>query len=447
MKLWMDVMRDLESVMNDHERILDAWAEGGVDGVVFGPLVFGTSKLSKDAKSAPTGDVVAEAYDPNPAVYERLGVEPPKAPEHKLPEKRTLLEKTMIAAKDRGMQVYCMYADGGGGPGGDGHHLHDERTLASRLARMVDTLEHFPMADGAVMDGPEWGYEMAPHHMNHRSYFFNDLPDSVAPMAKDLGYDYQAMVGARDRLLDLFHNLDPVRIRAHARGGLVGAHHLDFSLVAAKEGIVFDGEGPPNRIILSAPSQNVVTAHITGRAAHAGLEPEKGISALLIAAEILGRLPLGRIDEETTANIGRMEGGLKRNIIPEQAFLDGEFRSRSDEKLADVERKFRGVFEEVASRFPKAKIDLDIVNTYQAYNVDPNADAVAIIGEALAHIGLEPILETTGGGSDANVFIGKGISAIPVGIGVRDFHTTWETAVIAEVLQGAQMCQRIIKGS
>ena len=233
----------------------------------------------------------------------------------------------------------------------------------------------------------------------------------------------------------------------HEEGGLVGAHHLDFSMVAAKEGIVFDGEGPPNRIILSAPSQNVVTAQITGRAAHAGLEPEKGISALLIAADILGRLPLGRIDEETTANIGRMEGGLKRNIIPEQAFLDGEFRSRSNEKLADVERKFRGVFEEVASRFPEAKIDLDIVNTYQAYNVDPNNDAVAIIGKALAEMGLEPILETTGGGSDANVFIEKGISAIPVGIGVRDFHTTWETAVIAEVLQGAQMCQGIVKGA
>jgi len=222
----MDVMRDLESVMDDHERILDAWAEGGVDGVVFGPLVFGTSKLAKDTKAAPTGDVVAESYDPNPAVYERLGVEPPPAPEHKLPEKRALLEKTMIAAKDRGMQVYCMYADGGAGPGGDGHHLHDDRTLASRVARMVDTLEHFPMADGAVMDGPEWGYEMAPHHMDHRSYFFNDLPESVAPMAQYLGYDYQAMVAARDRLHIRFHNLDPMHIRAHARGGLVGAHRM-----------------------------------------------------------------------------------------------------------------------------------------------------------------------------------------------------------------------------
>ena len=226
MKLWMDVMRDLESVMNDHERILDAWAEGGVDGVVFGPLVFGTARLSKDTVSAPTGDIVAEAYDPNPAVYARLGVEPPPPPEHKLPEKRALLEKTMNAAKDRGMQVYCMYADGGAGPGGQGHHLHDDQTLASRVARMVDTLEHFPMADGAVMDGPEWGYEIAPHHMNHRSYFFHDLPESVAPMAADLGYDYEAMVAAKDRLLSLFHNLDPVRIRGHARGGLVGAYRM-----------------------------------------------------------------------------------------------------------------------------------------------------------------------------------------------------------------------------
>ena len=232
----------------------------------------------------------------------------------------------------------------------------------------------------------------------------------------------------------------------HEEGGLVGAHNLDFSMVTAKKGIVFDGEGPPNRIILSAPSQNVVTAYITGRAAHAGLEPEKGISALLIASDILSRLPLGRIDEETTANIGRMEGGLKRNIIPEQAFLDGEFRSLSNGKLADMERKFRGVFDEVASMYPEASINLDITNSYQAYNIDPKSSAVAIIGKALAGMGLEMILESTGGGSDANVFIEKGITAIPVGIGVRDFHTTWETALISEVMLGAQMCEGVVLG-
>ena len=168
---------------------------------------------------------------------------------------------------------------------------------------------------------------------------------------------------------------------------------------------------------------------------------------MLIAAEILGRLPLGRIDNETTANIGWMQGGLKRNIIPEHASLDGEFRSRNNEKLADVERKFRGVFDEVASRYPEAKIALDIANTYQAYNIDATTPVIAIISQALAGMELDPILESTGGGSDANVFIEKGIMAIPVGIGVRDFHTTWETAVIDEVLQGAQMCEAVIKGT
>ena len=101
----------------------------------------------------------------------------------------------------------------------------------------------------------------------------------------------------------------------------MGARHLDFGMLSAKEGIVSDGEGPPNRITVAAPSQNVVTANITGRAAYAGLEPEKGVSAMLIAAHILMRLPLGRIDEETTANIGHMKAGLKRNIAPEDALL------------------------------------------------------------------------------------------------------------------------------
>ena len=232
----------------------------------------------------------------------------------------------------------------------------------------------------------------------------------------------------------------------HEEGGLVGAHHLDFGLLSAKAGIVFDGEGPPNRIAVAAPSQNVVTAKITGRAAHAGLEPEKGLSAILIAADILNRLPLGRIDSETTANIGRMEAGLKRNIIPEQAMLDGEFRSRSNDKMAWMEGQFRKVFDEAAARYPEAGIALDIVNTYQAYDVAPDNEAIALIGRALASLDLQPVLEATGGGSDANIFNQRGITALPVGIGVRAFHTTWETALLPEVLQGAQMCEAAILG-
>ena len=240
------------------------------------------------------------------------------------------------------------------------------------------------------------------------------------------------------------HRAVEVAFSRHEEGGLVGVHHMDFNLLTALSGIVLDGEGPPNRITVSAPSQNVVTAQIVGRAAHAGLEPENGLSALLVTADILTRLPLGRIDSETTANIGWMEGGLRRNIVPERAELDGEFRSRSNDKLAWMEGQFRKVFDEAAGRYPDARISLDIRNTYQAYRIDPQHEAVATIGTALDKLGLSPVLEASGGGSDANVFIERGITTLPVGIGVRSFHTTWETALIPEVLQGAEMCHAAI---
>jgi hypothetical protein len=226
MKLWMDVMRDLEYAMNDHERLFDAWAEGGVDGVVFGPLVFNAAKLLPGTRYVQGEGFPTMAYDPNLSVYARLGVEPPAAPADPMPEKRALLEKTLQAAKKRGFKVFIMYAEAGAGPGGKGHHLRDEKTMWARIARMVDTLEHYPMADGAIMDGPEWGYEIAPHHMNHRSYIFNDLPESVAPLCADLGYEYQALVQAKDRLLALLHDLDPRRVRLYRGNGLLGGFHM-----------------------------------------------------------------------------------------------------------------------------------------------------------------------------------------------------------------------------
>ena len=106
--------------------------------------------------------------------------------------------------------------------------------------------------------------------------------------------------------------------------------------------------------------------------------------------------------------------------------------------------QFRKVFDDTAARYPEARIALDIVNTYQAYRVEPQHQAVAALGRALDTLGLSPILEASGGGSDANVFIERGITTLPVGIGVRSFHTTWETALIPEVMLGAQMCQAAI---
>jgi tripeptide aminopeptidase len=137
---------------------------------------------------------------------------------------------------------------------------------------------------------------------------------------------------------------------------------------------------------------------------------------------------------------------LKRNIIPETADMDGEIRSRDQNKLDRYTQRFRDVFDGVAARYPEATVSLEIENTYYSFNVDASHPTVVMISRALAEAGLEPQLEGSGGGSDANVFFERGIAALPVGIGVRAFHTREESVVLSEVMQGAEVCQRILRG-
>lgn len=221
----MDVMRDLERVIEDYERLFDAWEAGGVDGLVVGPLAFNDPDLLPGVARRPKAAPPAPTFDPDPKIYKRLGVDPPPAPAPE-PKKRARLERALAAAKDRGWSVFIFQPGAGAGPGGGGHTLGDRKTLAAACARIVDTLRHYPMADGGIMDGPEWGYEIAPHHMDHRSYIFNDLPETLAPKCAELGYDYHALVSAKDRLFNRLHSLDPAEIALHAPGGLLGASCL-----------------------------------------------------------------------------------------------------------------------------------------------------------------------------------------------------------------------------
>jgi tripeptide aminopeptidase len=114
--------------------------------------------------------------------------------------------------------------------------------------------------------------------------------------------------------------------------------------------------------------------------------------------------------------------------------------------LDQYTQRFREVFGTVAAQYPKAKVSLEVENTYYSFSVDASNPTVAMISRALADAGLEPQLEGSGGGSDANVFFENGIAALPVGIGVRAFHTKEETVIIPEVLEGAEICARIIRG-
>lgn len=225
MKLWMDIMRDLETVTQDPDRTFDAWAEGGVEGLVIGPLVFNREKLVPGRRFVAGDEPETPAYAPNPEIYRRLGVEPPPDLQP-VPEKRARLEQTFRAARKRGFSVIVMYAEYGAGPGGEGHYLHDERTLRARVARMVDTLEQYPLADGAVLDGPEWSYEITPGFLEHRPYMFDDLPPEIAPLCAELGYDYQALVAAQARLHARLHALTPRDVHLCRGGGFLGAFQL-----------------------------------------------------------------------------------------------------------------------------------------------------------------------------------------------------------------------------
>jgi hypothetical protein len=231
MRLWMDVMRHLEPVMDDHERLFDAWEAGGVDGMVIGPLSFADKTFT---------------FDPDPEVYARFGLEPPRpdgsslwwpafgaaaagAPEAErvVRERRDRLTRTLEAAKARGWQVW-LFCPHYGGPPGRGPILVDEVTRTAAASRMVDAMEQYPMADGAVMDGPEWGYEIATFHQNRRSYIFDELPESVAEGVERLGYSYSRLVAAKDRLYARLHRLTDreVRLWGAGDGGFLGAFGL-----------------------------------------------------------------------------------------------------------------------------------------------------------------------------------------------------------------------------
>ena len=218
MKVWMDVMRDLEHVMDDHERCLDTWQAGGVDGIVLGPMFFNAAKLLpglKRPKGAPPSEA---AFDPNPRIYEKLGVPVPPTPAA-MPERRDLLGKMLTRAKDRGMTLMIFQPMMGMTPKDPGHSLADPAQRDNAIARMVDTFEQFPMVDGGVMDRPEWHYEMEPGRRMHPT-FFDDLEEEIEPLCRRLGYDHAALVAAKDRLEHRLHHLDPRRVRMHESGGV-----------------------------------------------------------------------------------------------------------------------------------------------------------------------------------------------------------------------------------
>ena len=220
--------------------------------------------------------------------------------------------------------------------------------------------------------------------------------------------------------------------------GLQGSKEMDYSRVAAGMGIVLDHEGPAGGIVIAAPYQNRLQATVHGRAAHAGTSPEKGISAIRVAAEAIVAMPLGRIDDETTSNIGLIRGGSARNVVPEWVEMDGEARSRSEGKLETQTAAMVQALQDAAARHG-AQADVKITRNYNGFRVGQESAVLRRLMAAAHAVGLLPRLEESGGGSDVNIFRTHGIDALAISVGYEGVHTTGEYQSIGELVKAAEM--------
>lgn len=226
--------------------------------------------------------------------------------------------------------------------------------------------------------------------------------------------------------------------------GLNGARNLDYSLINAKYGLILDGDEEVHKVFKSGPGYIRIDAIITGRAAHAGVAPEKGISSIEIASKIISKLKLGRLDFETTANIGQIQGGSARNAVPQTTHLKGEIRSLNKKKLLKQAERVQKIFDSVMLKYPEAKIHLELEEEFSGYRLTPEHKTVKLISDTLKNMDIEPLLLDSGGGTDANIFHTHGIEVVVVGTGVWDLHTTSEYLVIPQFIQAAQFVEKLV---
>ncbi|OGL10819.1 MAG: hypothetical protein A3I17_01490 [Candidatus Rokubacteria bacterium RIFCSPLOWO2_02_FULL_72_37] len=228
--------------------------------------------------------------------------------------------------------------------------------------------------------------------------------------------------------------------------GLLGAKHFDVARLRARTGLVLDADGVAE-LVTRAPAANRMEFTVHGLEAHAGVCPEQGISAIKVAAEAIAVMRLGRIDEETTANIGVIEGGFAANIVPNRVRLRAEARSRSLEKLEAQSRHMRACFDQAVARHRvagdgrehAARVEARIDRDYDRLALGEDARIVRLVHGAAAVLGTPFRTRATGGGSDANVFTGRGLEVANLACGMRAIHTVNEWVDVKDIVATAAL--------
>jgi tripeptide aminopeptidase len=214
--------------------------------------------------------------------------------------------------------------------------------------------------------------------------------------------------------------------------GLRGAYAFDHTRLRAGVGFVYDLAAPIGEIVLGAPSSVSIDAVFHGRAAHAGMYPEEGRSAIAAAARAISDLRLGRLDDDTSANVGVIDGGSARNIVPERCAVHAEARSHDDAKLADLVREMTEAMA-FAATLEECEVEATVSRGFRSYAFRRGDLPVRLAVQALEGTGHQPTFVRTGGGADANVFNERGLACLNLANGMADIHTPNEHIAVSDL--------------
>jgi tripeptide aminopeptidase len=224
--------------------------------------------------------------------------------------------------------------------------------------------------------------------------------------------------------------------------GLRGAHAIDPSDFNGEPCFVLDANGSPGTVIIAAPSHYLFTATFSGRAAHAGIEPEKGISAIVLASKAVLGMELGRLDEHTTANVGTRTGGNVFNIVPDSCVVTGEFRALDEERLDEVKTQLSTAID-AAVDGSGGSVAVEWEEEYRSFCIDADDALVRRVLDEARVLGLPAQALVTGGGSDANVFAEMGLRPLVLGTGMTDVHGLGESLAVKDLEDLARFCVAI----
>ena len=228
--------------------------------------------------------------------------------------------------------------------------------------------------------------------------------------------------------------------------GLVGARLLDPNRIKAKYGFVLDAGPPVGQLTYAAPAQNSFKVTITGKQSHAGAAPELGISAIVAASNAISKMTLGRIDAETTANIGTIHGGLARNIVPGEVVIIAEARSRVQEKLVAQTAHMKETFEREAAAIG-ATAEVTVIGEYPAYRLEKDSPVLQLAARAAEACGFPVSYVESGGGSDGNHLNAYGVPTTVLATGMEHVHTHDEICRLSDMVKDTQWILEIVRAA